>query len=98
MRKVQPHGPYYLGGYCFGGNVAFEMARQLLQQGNSVGLGATFSAPLRVNRPTGERAYSPERVPKIEKPAVRSTIGMLKGAVRWRAEKLFYSGRTILHK
>jgi amino acid adenylation domain-containing protein len=22
MRKVQPSGPYYLGGYCFGGNVA----------------------------------------------------------------------------
>src|SRR5205814_1254454 len=29
MRKVQPKGPYYIGGYCFGGTVAFEMANQL---------------------------------------------------------------------
>jgi amino acid adenylation domain-containing protein len=29
MRKVQPEGPYFIGGYSFGGLVAFEMARQL---------------------------------------------------------------------
>jgi acyl carrier protein len=27
LRAFQPRGPYYLGGYCFGGNVAYEMAR-----------------------------------------------------------------------
>jgi thioesterase domain-containing protein len=27
--SVQPHGPYFLGGDCFGGLVAFEMAQQL---------------------------------------------------------------------
>ena len=27
MRRFQPKGPYYLGGWCFGGNVALEMAR-----------------------------------------------------------------------
>jgi amino acid adenylation domain-containing protein len=35
---VQPRGPYYLGGYCFGGMVAFEMARQLKKQGQKIGL------------------------------------------------------------
>jgi thioesterase domain-containing protein/acyl carrier protein len=29
MREVQPGGPYFLGGYSFGGVVAFEMAQQL---------------------------------------------------------------------
>jgi thioesterase domain-containing protein/acyl carrier protein len=29
LRKFRPQGPYLLGGYCFGGNVAYEMARQL---------------------------------------------------------------------
>jgi len=29
MRDVQPHGPYYIGGRCLGGVVAFEMAQQL---------------------------------------------------------------------
>jgi thioesterase domain-containing protein len=36
IREIQPHGPYYLGGYCFGGNVAFEMARMLKQLGEPV--------------------------------------------------------------
>ena len=38
LRVVQPHGPYYLGGYCFGGNVAFEMARQLSSAGEKIAL------------------------------------------------------------
>ncbi len=33
VRRVQPVGPYHVGGYCFGGVVAFEMARQLMAQG-----------------------------------------------------------------
>ena len=36
IRKVQPHGPYQLGGGCYGGLVAFEMARVLQQLGESV--------------------------------------------------------------
>ena len=31
LRRFRPHGPYYLGGYCFGGLVAYEMARRLEQ-------------------------------------------------------------------
>src|SRR5204863_6429423 len=38
LRQFQPLGPYYLGGYCFGGNVAYEMARQLTAQGQPVAL------------------------------------------------------------
>ncbi|MBI5878113.1 MAG: amino acid adenylation domain-containing protein [Chloroflexi bacterium] len=38
IRAVQPRGPYRLGGYCFGGVVAFEMAQQLRAQGESVAL------------------------------------------------------------
>jgi len=33
IRRVQPHGPYFLGGYSFGGMIAFEMAQQLAAQG-----------------------------------------------------------------
>ena len=38
LRQVQPQGPYHLGGYCFGGNVAYEIARQLCAQGEEVAL------------------------------------------------------------
>jgi FkbH-like protein len=38
IKRFQPAGPYFLGGYCFGGNVAYEMARQLRAQGEEIGL------------------------------------------------------------
>ncbi|MFD4356170.1 amino acid adenylation domain-containing protein [Nocardia sp. NPDC058518] len=37
MRRVQPEGPYHLGGWSLGGMVAFEMARQLAEAGHEVG-------------------------------------------------------------
>jgi thioesterase domain-containing protein len=36
MKTVQPQGPYILLGVSNGGNVAFEMAKQLYQQGETV--------------------------------------------------------------
>jgi thioesterase domain-containing protein len=36
LRKVQPSGPYLLAGLCAGGVIAFEMARQLQNQGDLV--------------------------------------------------------------
>ncbi|MEX3937770.1 acetoacetate--CoA ligase [Paraburkholderia phymatum] len=38
IRKVQPHGPYTLIGYSFGGLVAFEIAQQLHRSGERIGL------------------------------------------------------------
>jgi len=38
VRSVQPQGPYLLGGWSFGGLVAFEMARQLAAQELEVAL------------------------------------------------------------
>ncbi|MBN2312143.1 MAG: amino acid adenylation domain-containing protein [Candidatus Hydrogenedentes bacterium] len=38
MRAAQPEGPYLLGGWSFGGTVAFEMARQLCEEGEEPGL------------------------------------------------------------
>ena len=42
MRSVQPEGPYFFGGACFGGLVSFEMAQQLHAIGQKVGLVAMF--------------------------------------------------------
>lgn len=36
LRRVQPHGPYAIGGWSFGGFVAFEIARQLRASGEEV--------------------------------------------------------------
>ncbi|MEQ8464169.1 amino acid adenylation domain-containing protein [Coleofasciculus sp. E1-EBD-02] len=47
IREIQPQGPYLLGGWSFGGVVAFEMAQQLHSSGEQVALLALIdsSAP-----------------------------------------------------
>jgi thioesterase domain-containing protein len=60
LRKLQPKGPYFLGGYSFGAPVAFEMARQLRAQGRDVALLALFDTGLRakVSMPTRLRLHA----------------------------------------
>lgn len=38
IRRVQSSGPYFLGGYCMGGTVAYEVAQQLHASGETVAL------------------------------------------------------------
>ncbi len=47
IREHRPHGPYYLGGWCLAGHVAFAVARELCRQGEEVALLAIIemSAP-----------------------------------------------------
>jgi len=53
IRERQPQGPYHLGGWCFGGVVAFEAAQQLVSAGEEVALVALFDsrAPIPENAP-----------------------------------------------
>jgi amino acid adenylation domain-containing protein len=44
IRKVQTHGPYFLGGYSIGGIIAFEMAQQLRAAGEEVALLVLFDS------------------------------------------------------
>jgi len=65
MREVQPEGPYFLAGLCVNAVIAYEMARQLDQQGDQVALLAMFDAhnqayyknPLQDGRYTGRIKY-----------------------------------------
>jgi natural product biosynthesis luciferase-like monooxygenase protein/amino acid adenylation domain-containing protein len=65
IREVQSSGPYRLGGYSFGSFVAFEMARQLREQGEDVALLALFDT------------YSPAYLQKL--PDSRDLADMLVG-------------------
>jgi len=46
LRRIQPLGPYLLGGHSLGGIIAFEMARQLHESGQRVALLAMFDSIL----------------------------------------------------
>ncbi len=57
IRRVQPSGPYFVGGYSGGGVAAYEMARQLEREGEKVaflGFLDSFSPALPI-RPLVER-------------------------------------------
>ncbi|MDF5721309.1 MAG: beta-ketoacyl synthase N-terminal-like domain-containing protein [Rhizonema sp. PD37] len=45
LREIQQNGPYFLGGWSLGGVVAFEMATQLLRDGEKVAMLAMLDSP-----------------------------------------------------
>ena len=63
IRQLQPRGPYYLGGWSFGGNIAFEMAGQLHADGQEVAFLALLdSCNTRLPHPSTK---SPATVPSL---------------------------------
>lgn len=55
IREQQPHGPYRLGGWSLGGNVAYEMACQLEAEGETIELLLLMdSGAASVDRPPSE--------------------------------------------
>jgi len=80
IRDRQAHGPYYLAGLCFGGIVAFEVARQLEAHGEKVALVTIFDGML----PRGAHTDQVERLlayarigltqPKRIAPAIRRRV------------------------
>ncbi|MBN1138918.1 MAG: amino acid adenylation domain-containing protein [Anaerolineae bacterium] len=77
IRRVQPQGPYCLGGYSSGGVLAFEIACQLQAQGEQVALVALFDT------------YAPT-VPGAQRPLWHplALIGFLRNAPYWLRDLL----------
>ncbi|MDB6100267.1 MAG: hypothetical protein JWO52_266 [Gammaproteobacteria bacterium] len=95
IRKVQPCGPYYIGGYCFGGMVAFEMAHQLRSMGEQAALLVLLNAPL-FERLVEAKRSSPPAVRSAAQKVLRvlSSPGRVVG---WRIRTLYRHLQTWLH-
>lgn len=94
IREVQPDGPYYLVGFCSGGLVAFEMARQLRAEGQKVallaGINAVGPAPPRNPEPATPRKNSGAagEAPRTLRAILRSSARRLRTRTRTFARKL----------
>jgi thioesterase domain-containing protein len=44
IREFQPHGPYYLGGWCLWGVLMYEVAQQIIAEGGEVALLVMFDS------------------------------------------------------
>ncbi len=87
IRGVQPKGPYHVGGYCFGGNVAYEMARQLQAAGETVALLAIMNAAP-PNSDYGKPRWTPAGVAKFLTNLGHLAVRSLKWSSRQRREFL----------
>jgi thioesterase domain-containing protein len=90
IRAFHPEGPYIIIGFCAGGTIAFELARQLHRDGATLRMVALFGAPY----PTAYR-----RLPRLRKRLEGQAVRMCKhirtlaslSSTNWRtyiAEKL----------
>jgi thioesterase domain-containing protein len=87
IRSVQSSGPYYLGGYCLGGTIAFEIAQQLRQAGESIALVALLETYNLKSRPPVSIALKLLR--KVQNIYFQSGNLMLsRGSSRFFAEKV----------
>ncbi len=75
LRTVQPHGPYFLSGRCFGGLVAYEMAQQLHAMGERVALLAIIDTVAMPNVELEERAFLEGKVVRVHSTEEGEEIG-----------------------
>eukprot|EP00005_Dracoamoeba_jomungandri_P003008 CAMPEP_0174260214 /NCGR_PEP_ID=MMETSP0439-20130205/9249_1 /TAXON_ID=0 /ORGANISM="Stereomyxa ramosa, Strain Chinc5" /LENGTH=935 /DNA_ID=CAMNT_0015344413 /DNA_START=71 /DNA_END=2878 /DNA_ORIENTATION=+ len=57
IRKKQPHGPYYVAGYSYGGAVAFCICKKLEAMGETVAFCGVFNLPPHIKQRLGEITY-----------------------------------------
>jgi len=57
IKKIQPHGPYYLIGYSLGGNVMYEVAQLLKAQNEPIGLLAMIDSWCKFSAQQKNRDY-----------------------------------------
>ncbi len=94
MREVQPHGPYLLGGFSGGGVTAFEIAHQLLAEGESISaLVMLDSIPPHPAWPEPDfidRAHI--QFQRTFKVMLADPTAWLKRRIRWELEKRGHAG------
>jgi thioesterase domain-containing protein len=94
IRKKQPHGPYFLGGLCAGGVIAYEMSLQLSRAGESIGLlalleAATPQVPMR-RLLTTKKDFSKMLAESRSKGRLVVAAGVLRVSVMTLARKIGY--------
>ncbi len=90
IQKVQPVGPYYIGGYSFGGIAALEVAQQVKRQGEQMGLLVLLDPPTLVkgDKSSSRGSIGTERTHASLAKAVRRHVGNV--AALPAAERIAY--------
>ena len=82
IRRVQPHGPYFLAGHSFGGRVSFEMAQQLVREGERVSFLGLIDTTFRDTPVEGQCLWCPRQCTWAAKSAL-PTASKTYSSVDW---------------
>ena len=94
LRAIQTAGPYHLAGHSSGGLVAYEMACQIMEQGESVGLLALLDCDPGIGKVT----HRPFKDWNTFKTSVRRLLVKLKapkGVEEWLARRMMHHSIKI---
>jgi phthiocerol/phenolphthiocerol synthesis type-I polyketide synthase E len=82
IRKVQPHGPYLLGGLCAGGVIAYAMAACLKERGEQVQIVALLDSAMPQAAKRSRRALG-NRLSRLEDAAKQAYRAGVARRARW---------------
>lgn len=91
IQSLQPEGPYLIGGRCFGGRVAFEMAQQFAKLGQRVALLAIFDTWPPFTAPPPEYVHTERDM----KHFVTRTFHHLKTGELWTVARRYSMNRLM---
>jgi thioesterase domain-containing protein len=93
IRAIQPDGPYFLGGFSMGGEVAFEIAQQLTQQGEEVALVVlldTYNPDRAIRRPNPMSAKVEGHAQRLKQMGLKEKATYVAQWLRMKGERVFF--------
>jgi acyl transferase domain-containing protein/thioesterase domain-containing protein/acyl carrier protein len=89
MRTVQAHGPYFLGGFSGGGYIALEIARQLREAGETIGLLVMLDTPGNlIPEPLTWRDRMVIQKQRLEQKGAQYVVEWAQARIDWEISKL----------
>ncbi len=88
IRKVQPHGPYLLGGFSGGGLTAYEMAQQLRDAGEEVALVVMLDTPLPTQPDLTLKDRAEMQVQRLRREGLGYVATWAQGRLEWEMKRL----------
>jgi thioesterase domain-containing protein len=95
LRRLQPHGPYALGGFSGGGLTALEMAQRLRAEGEEIGLLVMLDTPLPVQAPLTARDRAMIQLISLQQKGPRYFTEWAENRVKWEISKVQKRFRKI---
>ena len=87
VREIQPQGPYLLGGFSGGGITAYEMARQLQDNGEQVASLVLLDTPLPERPALNRRDKALIKLHEIRRKGLAYLTEWATNRIRWEIEK-----------